>query len=476
MDTLSRKLRGDLGESRRQIAEFQVPLVLATTSSLQALRAYTQGLEALDRGDGKGAQILFERATALDPTFASAWRALSYDYYQRADFPQATALIKQAYDLRAHTTERERFDIEIAYSVYGLWDLEAAVAGMQLYNRTYPDNAENWYGLARMYSALGEYPQAIEAGEQAYRLNPRSGNGLDILCGVYRRADRFADAKRIAAAAVALGKDSPNIHGNLIQIAFAEDDAASMKRESEWGLSHQQVAQTLAELGFAAAARGKIHEAGNYFERARREGIRTGDSDFGDLASLYMGGILIEVGLPDHARTDLKQMTSDASDPGTAAYFWARLGEPARAQKEIAELASTNRHNTLNIYFDLPELRAILDLKAHKPADAVAELEPSRKYILRDYGLPYQLATAEAEAGMLDKAAQDYRLILAHPGIDPLWEHYALAQVGLARVLAGQKDYNGARMEYQAFLGRWKDADPDVPLCQHARRELAALP
>jgi DNA-binding winged helix-turn-helix (wHTH) protein/tetratricopeptide (TPR) repeat protein len=476
MDTLSRKLRGDLGESKRQIAEFQVPLVLATTSSLQALRAYTHGLEALDSGDGKSAQILFERATALDPTFASAWRALSYDYYQRLDFPEAAALIKKAYDLRAHTTERERFDIEITYNVYGLWDFEGAVASMQLYNRTYPDNAENWYGLARMYSALGEYPEAIEAGEQAYRLNPRSGNGLDILCGVYRRADRFTDAKRIAAAAVALGKDNPSIHNNLIQIAFAEDDEASMKRESEWGLAHQQVAQTLAELGFAAAARGKMHEAENLFDRARREAIRSGDSGFGDTASMWIAGILIEVGFPDRARTYLKQMTSDATDPGTAAYFWARLGEPARAQKEIAEMASQNSHNTLNVYFDLPELRAILDLQAHKPAEAVAELEPSRKYILRDYGLPYQLATAEAEAGMLDKAAQDYRLILSHPGIDPLWEHYALSQVGLARVLARQKDYSGARTEYQAFLGQWKDADADVPLFQQARRELAVLP
>jgi DNA-binding winged helix-turn-helix (wHTH) protein/tetratricopeptide (TPR) repeat protein len=476
MDTLSRKLRADLGETNRQIAQFQVPLVLATTSSLQALRAYTQGLEALDSGDGKGAQVLFERATALDPTFASAWRALSYDYYQRADFPQASALIKQAYDLRAHTTERERFDIEITYNVYGLWDLEAAVASMQLYNRTYPDNAENWYGLARTYSALGEYPKAIDAGEQAYRLNPRSGNGLDILCAVYRRADHFVDAKRIAAAAIALGKDSPSIHNNLLQIAFVEDDAASMKRETEWGLAHQQVAQTLTSLGFASASHGKIHEAENYFERARREAIRSGDGEYGDIILLYVAGILIEVGIPDQARTYLKQMTSDASDPGTGAYFWAQLGEPARAQKMIAQIAGANPHNTLNQYFDLPELKAILDVKAHKPADAVAELEPSRKLILRDYGLPYQLAQAEAEAGMLDQAAQDYRLILSHPGIDPLWEHYPLSQIGLARVLARQKDYAGARAEYKVFLSRWKDADSDVPLYQQARREFAELP
>jgi tetratricopeptide (TPR) repeat protein len=476
MDTLSRKLRGDLGESRRQIAEFQVPLVLATTSSLQALRAYTQGLEALDSGDGKSAQILFERATALDPTFASAWRALSYDYYKRVDFVQAGALIQKAYDLRAHTTERERFDIEIAYNVYGLWDFEAAIASMQLYNRTYPDNAENWYGLSRMYSALGEYSQAVEAGEQAYRLDPRSGDGLDILCRVYCRANRFADAKRIAAAAAALGKDSPSLHTTLFEIAFIENDPATMKKESDWGLAHQQVAQTLADLGFAAASLGKMTEAEVLFERARREAIRSGDSDFGDIASMWVAGILVECGLPERGRPFLKQMTSDASDPGTTAYFWARLGEPAKAQKEIAELASTNSHNTLHIYFDLPELRAILDLNAHKPAEAVAELEPSRKYILRDYGLPYQLAMAEAEAGILDKAAQDYRLILANPGIDPLWEHYPLAQIGLARVLARQKDYNGARTEYQAFLARWKDADPDEPLYQEARRELAALP
>jgi DNA-binding winged helix-turn-helix (wHTH) protein/tetratricopeptide (TPR) repeat protein len=475
MDTLSRKLRGDLGESRHQIAEFQVPLVLATTSSLQALRAYTQGLEALDSGDGKGAQILFERAIGLDATFASAWRALGLDYYERGDFVQATASIQRAYELRAHTTERERFDIEIANNAFGLWDFEGAIASMQLYNRTYPDNAENWYGLARMYSALGENSEAIESGEQGYRLDPRSGNGLDILCRVYRRADRFADAKRIAAASVALGKDNHGIHSSLFKIAFIENDQAAMKRESEWGLSHQQVAQTLTDLGFAAASLGKMHEAESFFGRARREGIRNGDSEFGDTASMWMAGILIESDLPDRARTYLKQMTSDAIDPGTAAYFWAQVGEPERAQKEIALLASTNTHNTLNIYFDLPELKAILDRKAHKPAEAVAELEPSRKYILRDYGLPYQLATAEAEAGMLDKAAQDYRLILAHPGIDPLWEHYSLAQVGLARVLARQKDYNGARTEYQAFLGRWKDADADVPLYQQARRELAAL-
>jgi DNA-binding winged helix-turn-helix (wHTH) protein/tetratricopeptide (TPR) repeat protein len=476
MDTLSRKLRADLGESNRQIAQFQVPLVLATTSSLQALRAYTQGLQSLDGGDANGAQILFERAIALDPTFASAWGALSYDYYLRGDFVQATANIKQAYELRAHTTERERFDIEIAYNEHGLWDFEAAIASMQLYNRTYPDNAENWYGLSRMYSALGEYPQAIEAGEQAYRLDPRSGNGLSILTRVYRRADRFADAKRIAAAAVALRKDSPSIHNTLFQIAFVENDAASMKKESEWGLAHQQVAQTLADLGFAAAALGKIHEAENYFDRSRREAIRSGDSDFGDLASLDMAGILIEVGLPERARTYLKQMTSEASDPGTAAYFWAQLGESARAKRQITELSSTKTRSTMSFYFDLPELRAILDLQSHKPAEAVAELDPSRKYILRDYGLPYQLALAEAEAGMLDKAAQDYRLILDNPGIDPLWEHYVISHVHLARVLVRQKDVNRARAEYQAFVGRWKDADPDVPLYQQARKELAALP
>jgi hypothetical protein len=95
---------------------------------------------------------------------------------------------------------------------------------------------------------------------------------------------------------------------------------------------------------------------------------------------------------------------------------------------------------------------------------------------MRDYGVPYQRAAAEIQAGMLDQAADDYRLILTDQGIGPIWTDYNLSHLGLARVLALQKKPAEARAEYQAFFNAWKNADPDVPLLIQAKAEYAKLP
>jgi tetratricopeptide (TPR) repeat protein len=474
MDKVAILVRKRLGESAASLERFQTPIAQATTPSLDALRAYSQGMQSLDRGDITAEQALFERAIALDPNFASAYRGLSDSYYSRQDYLQAASVIQKAYSLRAHATERERLTIEIAYNTY-TWDIESAIASLRLYNQIYPNDASTWFSLCNMYSALGEYPQAIEAGEHAYRMAPQSGAGAEILARVYRRANRFSDAKRVAQAAIANGKDLWGLHSTLFQIAFAEHDAASMKAETAWGLTHPELGQWRTNLGFVAASEGKRREAIEDFSRARQEALRSGDNDFADTASLWLSGILFEFGDSDGAAACLKQMKSDAADPGTLAFFKAELGDIEPAQQLIAKIGSSGTKSTLSLYFDLPMLRALLALKAHRPAEAVVEIEPARRYEMRDYGVPYQRARMEAEAGMLDAAAADYRLILANPGIDPIWTDYTLSHLCLARVLARQEKKEEARQQYLAFFDAWKNADSNLPLLQAARSEFAEL-
>jgi len=475
MDAITRRMRRELGESRRQVAEYQVPLTQATTNSLEALRAYSRALEASDRGDTEAERGLLRRALSLDPNFASAYSQLSISYHGRGDFLQAQDAIQRAYDLRAHTTERERMTIEITYNTYGIGDYEAAIVSHRLYNQIYPDDASSWYGLSLLYAQLGEYAQAVEAGEHAYRLAPHSGAGVEILARTYRRANRFADAKRLAAAAIAEGKDRWGIHSTLLGIAFAEHDAVGIKAQSDWALSHQQLGQSLVSLGFVAASQGKLREAKADFVRARQEALRSGDADFADDATMFLAGILLDYGDRAAAAATLNQMSSSAIDEGTTAYFRAELGDLAPAQKLIAKIASSNSRNTLNLYFDLPELKACIDRQQHRPQQAVIDIEPARKYQLRDLGVPYQRATAKAEAGMLDQAAEDYRLLLANPGIEPTWPEFTLTHLRLARVLAASNQNAQARFEYQSFLDAWKNGDPDQPLLNDARREFIAL-
>jgi len=326
-----------------------------------------------------------------------------------------------------------------------------------------------------MYNALGEYAEAIAAGEQALRLAPHSGAGAEVLAQAYMRANRFADAKRVAEMAIAEGKDRRGAHRVLFQIAYVERDAERMKTEGEWGFTHGEMGQSLTDLGFVAASDGKLHEAVDDFTRARQEAIRSGDADFADDATMFLAGIQEQDGFPREAAATLKQMQSDAFDPGTTAEFKAELGDLTAAQEKIAQMESSHTKNTMNLYFDLPMLRATIDMKNHRAADAVRDLEPAQKYQMRDYGVPFMRARAEAEAGMLDKAAEDYRLVLANPGLDPIWPGHVLAHLYLAQVLARQSKTEEARAEYRAFLEVWKDADPQIPLLIEARQEFAKL-
>jgi hypothetical protein len=141
----------------------------------------------------------------------------------------------------------------------------------------------------------------------------------------------------------------------------------------------------------------------------------------------------------------------------------------------IEKITGSGTRNSLNLYFDLPQMRALLDIKAHQSAKAVEDMEPARKYQMRDIGVLYERARAEAEAGMFDAAAADYRLILANPGLDPIWTDNTLSHIRLARVLALKNDTAASKREYETFFALWKDADTDVPILKQVRIEYSRL-
>jgi eukaryotic-like serine/threonine-protein kinase len=372
--------------------------------------------------------------------------------------------------------------IEIAYYAYGNFDYEATIRSMKLFNQVYPNKASNWGNLCNMYTQLGDYGDAIAAGEQAYRIDSHQAVGAEILARAYKRANRFADAKRVANASFVDGKDHFGTHSILFQIAYAEHDAARIKTEGEWGLTHQFTNESLDDLGFAAATGGRLHEAIDDFSRSRVEALRGGDTDFAESVLLDQSAVEIELGFPDKAAETLKQLkdaavqSGDVGTLGEVAFRKAELGDLAPAQHFVATAENgDNNRNTILLNCQLPLLRALLALKAHKAVEAVQLLETARPYQLRDFTVPYLRAQAETEAGNLAAAATDYRLILNNQGVDPISPLYSISHLRLARVLTAQKNIDEARSEYQAFFEAWKEADPGVSMLSDAKREFAQL-
>jgi eukaryotic-like serine/threonine-protein kinase len=68
-------LRAKLGESHALLSQFNIPLVEAMTSSLEALRAYSLGVKAFNGAALEAALPFFQRAIHLDPNFAMAYAA-----------------------------------------------------------------------------------------------------------------------------------------------------------------------------------------------------------------------------------------------------------------------------------------------------------------------------------------------------------------------------------------------------------------
>lgn len=478
LDAAAGRVRKQLGESAASLERFQTPIEKATTPSLDALRFYSLALKSLEQGDMKGAQALAERATQLDSNFATAFRTWGVATYDRGDRAQATTYLARAFQLRQHTTERERLGIEIAYYAIGIYDYDATIRSMNLFNQIYPNSAGNWGNLCNMYTQVGEYSQAIDAGEHAWRIDPRSGFVAQVLARAYKRANRFADARRVSDAAIAAGAGW-SVHSILFQVAFAERDAARLNTEVAEGMK-VDAAQALDDLGYADATGGKLREAKEDFSRARMEALRDGNQEYADGVLLDVARVETQLDEPAQAADTLKQLKGDnhnlAADLGDLFLVRAKIGELAPAQQFVAAIqADSGKRDTVILYCQLPQLRAELALKAHKPAEALKALEPARPYQMRDFDVPYLRAEAEIEAGMLDAAAADYRLILANQGIDPISPEYSLSHLRLARVLATQEKTGDARKEYRAFFDAWKDADADLPLVQDARRELAQL-
>ena len=474
LDTVAGRVRRQLGESAASLERFQTPVEQATTSSLEALQLYSQAQE--DRNETRASLALYQRAAALDPNFASAYYGIGVSYYRLSDPGQAALSIKKAFDLREGTTQRERMNIEIAYYYFGNYDTEAAVRSLKLFIETYPNNsAKSWANLCNLYTQLGDYAQAIPAGEQALRMDPHSALRAETLSRAYKRANRFADAKRVAGAAAAEGGTGWGVHSILFQVAYAENDQAKLKAETDWGLTHPQLDRTLSNLAFASATSGKLREAIDYFSRAQAEALREGDTGFADDILHGKARVLVESGEVEQARSVLKQHTGDASEASDLVFLQAETGDVAPARRFVAAFNPLTEKDTVHIYFDLPLVRAQLALQTHKPLDAIQQLEPARPYQLRDFYVPSVRAQAETEAGLLDAAAADYRLILDHQGVDPISPLYPLAHLRLARVLALQKKTDEARQQYRAFLDAWKNADPGLPLLQTAKSEYAKL-
>src|SRR5580693_4115885 len=228
------KMRGELGESLATLQKFDVPLAEATTSSLEALKAYSLSQKALNEKSSAASLPYAQRAIELDPNFALGYLAVGLDYSSLNEAGRAREYFSKAFQLREHATEREKLAITATYYKDVTGELDKAAHTYQEEIESYPREPESYGFLGIVYSELGQHGKAAEVAKQ---IIPRAPDLVSLYenLAVYAAAlQRFDEAREIIHEAEARKMDDFGLHQTLYALAFLGADSAGVAEQQQW--------------------------------------------------------------------------------------------------------------------------------------------------------------------------------------------------------------------------------------------------
>ena len=476
------KLRGQLGESLSMVQKYDMSLSMATTSSLDALKALSLADAKHNTGDEMAAIPNYQRAIELDPNFAMAYARLGAAYNNMGQTDLSEKNRQKAFELRDRASEREKLYIMSHYYADS-GQLDKGITALELYQQTYPHDSIPFTNLANTYNQLGQFDNALPNAKRAVELDPDSVSGYENLAMAYAGLNRLEEARSSINAAMQRKAADYSLNFMLASLDWSEGKEADMEKHLQ-ALGVTPPGQ-MAVLGFRsglAAARGQVgksHELSRQYEdtldRLHLQG--RADAEAGD------AGLDAVVGNESAAIAKANQALHTSRNFNVM--FNAGLALAVCRQEKAAtdladEIQRTRPNDTIAQNVAVPAIHAIVYLmpanpKKASPEKAIDSLNTALLYARSNTGLFFGRGLAYEAAKRYPEAQQDFQKILDLKTLHGPDSIQSIAQLELGRVYQKEGDTAKARIAYQNFLAEWRDADPDVPLLHQAKAEYAKL-
>jgi len=471
------------------IREHSAPLEEATTSSLEALEAYSEAKIAMFTRGGPAGIPHLQRAIAIDPQFAMAHADLGFRVGDSGQQEMGAEQIRTAYKLRDRVSDRERRYITMLYDRQVTGNLQKELQTLESWAQTYPRDATargimgGWVTFG-----TGRYERGIEAAEEAIRLNPDisfpyAGIATHSMC-----LGRFEEAARALDRAEKRKLKNPDYVVFRYYLAFLKGDEPGMKREVAHAPEAQVEAQIMHSQALVHARSGRMREARNLWGHAIALAQQAGTPE---TAALYtVAEAVCEAHCGNWASAKKLAQAAVKIARGrdveyAAAFALARSGETSVSRRLAADLEKRFPEDTPVQFEYLPTLKALFVLD-RAPLEAIERLQRAVPFDLAMPGTAffgnfgslypaYIRGEAYLAARRGQEAAAEFEKVLRHRGLvlaDPIG---ALAHLQLGRACVVSGDQSKARSAYSDFLRLWKDADSDIPVLKQARAEYAKL-
>ena len=498
------KLRGELGESLATVQKLDVPLEQATTSSLEALQAYSLGIKAADEKGPAAALPYLQHAITLDPNFALCYVVVGAQYGSLGEPERAGEYLTKAFELRDHVSEWEKLSIAASYYQNVTGELEKAAQALQEEIESYPRRYEAYGLLGLVLDQQGQYEKALEIKKEVLRMKPDWIGSYLGMVNYNLGTQRLTEVHQNILEAQAQKLDNFQFHTVLYALNFLGADSAAMVEQQRWLSGNPEYESFgLALESDTEAYAGHLGKARELTKRAVDSAVKADNKENAAIFQAIGAQREAAFGHAAEARESAAEAFKLApASPGVgveAALAFAMAGDTARAESLAQDLGKRHPLDTQMQSLWLPAIQAQLELDKKNPTAALSTLQAATSPLeLGQIGFitnvscmypTYVRGAAYLAAGQGSAAAAEFKKILDHSGI--VWNCWtgALARLGFARANAIEAqnfakssqnaDADAARVRahaaYQDFLALWKDADPDIPIYIAAKAEYAKL-
>jgi len=536
VDELTSKVKAHFKLSTEEIAgDVDEEIKKITTSSPEALKYYIEGRKYHVTRDYIKSIELMEKAVAIDPDFAMAYRSLAVSYGNIGFRPRRKEYMKKALELSDRLPERERYLIGGDFYSSSEKTYDKAIEAYKKLLELYPDDSTGNHNLATIYSDTGEKQKTIEH----YEINRKRDNlgllGYGNLASVYRQVGSYDKAREILEEALQKYPDKAIAHANLslhyrmagnYELALAEiNKAFVLVPANSVEPASRIVIMRRATIHFYTDNLAKATE--DYLRLQKQEmpqaiyfgsmgmvnlnllqGKFKGTKDilkpYIDLCKKYgvnwpISDCYLRFAYIDLKKGDLQEALEDcdnaidfalrAEDPGRQrralhlkglTYVRMKATDDALKTAEELKVLIRDSRNPNNMHF-FHHLVGMVELKQNNFASAIESFKEALSLQTSDprdkmAGYIESLAAAYNASGNMDKAQAEYeRIVSSSSGRINSGDVYALSFYELGKIYE-QKEWKGKAIEhYEKFLDLWKDADPGFPEVEDAKKRLAAL-
>ncbi len=349
VDRLAEQIRQNLSLSQDLVKELRAQSFKPTSSSVEALRDYNEGLQSLRQGNNLEAQKRLLAATNEDPQFAVAYSRLGEAYSALGYDSDAEQAARRAVELSQNLPLAQKYFIEASLARVTK-NNQQAMAAYENLAKSFPDNLDVLFALGSLNEDAGDldkartyYGKVLQADSKNLdallaigRVEIKSGNpqqGLDPLDRARHIAIDLDNQEQQALILQATGIAYKLMNKPAEALRNYQDSMAINQRLGQ----KRGVAASLVEIAQVQLKLGKSDEALAAYNDALKIRREIGAKKEAGDTLIDLGVFYLDRGQPDQALQVFKESLQIQRDAGDETYQGLCLNNIANAYTQKGE-------------------------------------------------------------------------------------------------------------------------------------------